>query len=530
MSENRYIKSEEELGIAAENRDKSEFNDLARRRQFYSSLFQKKASDGVSHTDGMTSEEVRQTLSAFEANPRSAAGFRMHAYLQWLKSGSILAAYPQREKAESREGRRIWGTFQFFTLMAIQQRQAFVAQTYNMLRDAIADLMDRRDHIRTIIDKIATEYESLKETITGAASEIAFISDYAEENKTAIARMKERLANANILMQQEQQQIENAAVKTASLENRAIKIVRPLNSISELKASLTGEETEPPVIYIVAGEAQTDGTLFYERITMGENGQIKIERVHESEAPALLKNHENMASDLVERVYHRRDENGESEFVRMEYGFNGELMGSIGHISNQMIRQYIATTGNEADDITSCADAYEEKVRGWYRNIDEHNHICREKSIQEDEYRHALEHLEQTIDALELKQDKLLQLQNRANLCCGRLQTLTKELTLTNQMIMQATEYQSRLQNDEFTSVDDMLVTMPKGLKRQFLFTANAHHNRHGSLDTASAETKPHSFISRAWVTVIKPSAAAAQDDFGNENERTAWEEKFEPV
>ena len=201
--------------------------------------------------------------------------------------------------------------------------------------------------LRDMIEAARAEHARLTEMVTSKRSSISDKQANLMGAKTESAAAERQLAQTSKEIDALDAEWNNPDLDAVSLENRAIKVVRDIDSFAEFKQSIMGEETKAPDIYVVTGVDHTDGSLVYDKITADAVGSITIESVNEKDVPELSKQEGERVTDMIERVYCRTDDQGNETLLRMEHGINGELLGSIGPITDSMLGAYLCKNRKE---------------------------------------------------------------------------------------------------------------------------------------------------------------------------------------
>lgn len=412
-------------------------------------------SDMPAHTGlGPLIEEIEQYASAFRANVKSAAGWRMMYYLLATGNGASTLNAETRHRDKEREDGRLSSAMEFY--LATEYGKTFMEMTLatTALTQMAALYAQRKAILQALLEEKTTEYMRLTERLFLVRDEVREAQEHYETTGETLADIRETLAEAETRALETQQDILHVNDQVVLLENRSIKIARPLQSISEFRKSLQNEETQAPEIYIVAGTARDSGELVYDRVTMGADGSIAIEKISESEAPGLLKDRGIMVTDMYEHVYHRPDGKGGTELVRMEHGINGELMGRIGRISQDMIGQYMAATGKDAASITTDAASYEAQIRARDALIGESHATFQGKMEHINLYaqtREVHEHAEKTLDE---KQEEHDALHKDCAVCHSKLKGLKEQLHQTEHSLSEIAAAHTRLAGGQAAAID----------------------------------------------------------------------------
>lgn len=444
-------------------------------------------------------EEMQQHASAFHANIKGAAGWRMMAYL--LKTGNIATTVTGEYRDRENEATQSRTTLEF--LMVTNARLSLIqrALAATALTQMHAFYSLHRSLLESQIEEKSMRFTRIMERLFGVKNEVSEAHEHLETTARTASELNETMVRLRERAHETQQSVFNASLQTAALENRSIKIVRPLQTIAELRASLTQPETQAPAIYIVAGEE--NGVLLYDRISMTETGRIAVEKVQEHDAPDLFKEQGIMFTDMVERVYHRPDGKGGTELVRMEHGLNGSLMGPIGDISRAMIGRYMAVTGRQADELTTDAASYEARMQAQLRLIEESHAACKAESAHTVKYYEAQDILAQAREAFSARRSELVALQKNLDHCCSELRSLKRELRQTDRIIAHIASARDRLESHELSGIDGVMAALPRGLESEFM---NFYNAAEGAKDAANGIKLPD--FAHAWASAAPLSAA----------------------
>jgi len=420
--------------------------------------------------------EVAEQAAAFDTNPRTAAGRRKYNYLLATRNGSSIVAATLRQEYE--EESTIGKNRTAIQFMAATQAQNTYAQRAlaSTVLTGMAEFYSRnRETLLGLIDAKAAECSRYMERLSRAKTGMAGVRETFDLTSRKTADAFNIFSGSRAKTQEIEKQLFEASGMTAALENRSIKIVRSnLRSIADLRKSLTSEETQAPEIYIVAGRGKDGVTTLYDRVTMGADGRIAIERIPEGAAPDMLKSEDEMLTDMFERVYYRPDGKGGMELVRMEYGMNGPLMGPVGRISDRMMDQFMAATGKKPQDLTTDAASYEARYRARNELIEENHAACAVESHHAGKYERAREKLAKAKDAFESRNGHIETLERECKDCHGKLESLRKTLEHTDRRLAHIASAQGKLDSHEIADIDDIRNKLPTDFTEEFMHFYNA--------------------------------------------------------
>ena len=350
------------MNTAAATSQRSEFNDLAGPGEFLSPLFLKGAlKRDFGYEPGLV-EEIRQHLSAFQANVTSAAGFRMRAYLRAIKSGAIAAVAGGHttgsNEDEEQEKDRVAFTFYMVTKRAQEMAAALSAAA---MVDTVKWFGEHKEILKSLIDGFTDRYNELSEQVAQSQKYIDQAQQKVAATKQAVDEAGERLEDSEAQMKEAEERMRQSRDKVGAMREGTVIATYPENSVV------------PAVIYWKTGLTDEDGQALYMRAGFNAK-EDRFDIIDSVVSAALIK--KEIAGSKTKRIYRVSDDKGDALFVTVdeEQGIAG--IEQVGEEVAAAMRMIMAKTGKTAEEITVSGESYAEEHDEMKAYEGDHENAC----------------------------------------------------------------------------------------------------------------------------------------------------------